>query len=134
MEQIKCYCGHTTYCDCGPEKTNRERFLELVSNKETNTIERAKQRIAKRKANSIKYPIIFLSALIIEICSTFYVHYISESNAMGMVVFAFIGPFLGLPFAGYMVESKLWSERIKMAFALAFGYVAGALIVINLIT
>jgi hypothetical protein len=50
-----------------------------------------------------------------------------------MVVFAFIGPFLGLPFAGYMVESKLWSERIKMAFALAFGYVAGALIVINLI-
>ena len=18
MEQIKCYCGHTTYCDCGP--------------------------------------------------------------------------------------------------------------------
>jgi hypothetical protein len=45
MEQIKCYCGHTTYCDCGPEKTNQERFLELVSNEETNTIERAKQRI-----------------------------------------------------------------------------------------
>jgi hypothetical protein len=52
MEQIKCYCGHTTYCDCEPEpvienqKTNRERFLELVSNEETNTIERAKQLIA----------------------------------------------------------------------------------------
>jgi hypothetical protein len=69
----------------------------------------------------MKYPIIFLSALIIEICSTFYVHYISESNALGMVTFAFVGPFLGLPFAGYMV------------FALAFGYVAGALIVVNVI-
>jgi len=81
----------------------------------------------------MKYPIIFLSALIIEICSTFYVHYISESNALGMCFFAFVGPFLGLPFAGYMVESKLWSERIKMAFALAFGYVSGALIVVNVI-
>jgi hypothetical protein len=27
--------------------TNREKFLKLVSNEETNTIERAKQRIAK---------------------------------------------------------------------------------------
>ncbi len=107
MKQIKCYCGHTTYCDCGP--------------------------LEDTKKIDMKYPIIFLSALIIEICSTFYVHYISESNAVGMVIFAFVGPFLGLPFAGYMVESKKWSERIKMAFALAFGYVAGALIVVNLI-
>ena len=81
----------------------------------------------------MRYLIIFISALIIEICSTFYVHYITEVNPIGMCFFAFIGPFLGLPFAGYMVESKFWSERIKMAFALAFGYVAGALIVINLI-
>jgi hypothetical protein len=50
-----------------------------------------------------------------------------------MLFFAFISPFLGLPFAGYMVESKLWSERIKMAFSLAFGYVVGVLIVINFI-
>jgi hypothetical protein len=20
MEETKCYCGHTTYCDCGPEQ------------------------------------------------------------------------------------------------------------------
>ena len=81
----------------------------------------------------MKYPIIFLSALIIEICSTFYIRFVSDANTFGMLFFAFIGPFLGLPFTGYMVESKLWSERIKMAFALAFGYVAGVLIVINLI-
>jgi hypothetical protein len=61
MEQIKCYCGHTTYCDCGlldepvieNQKTNQKRFLELVSNEETNTIERAKQRIAERQGSGI---------------------------------------------------------------------------------
>jgi hypothetical protein len=50
-----------------------------------------------------------------------------------MVFFAFIGPFLALPFAGYMVESKFWNERIKMAFALALGYAIGALVVNNII-
>jgi hypothetical protein len=50
-----------------------------------------------------------------------------------MLFFAFVGPFIGLPFAGYMVESKLWVERIKMAFALSIGYVCGVIIVINLI-
>ena len=81
----------------------------------------------------MKYIIIFISALIIEICSTFYIRNVAEANIYGMIFFAFIAPFIGLPFAGYMVESKLWSERIKMAFALAFGYVTGVLIVINLI-
>jgi hypothetical protein len=81
----------------------------------------------------MKYPILFLSALIIEICSTFYIRFVAEANTVGMILFAFIGPFLSLPFAGYMVESKLWSERIKMALALSIGYVVGAIIVIYLI-
>lgn len=81
----------------------------------------------------MKYLIIFISALIIEICSTFYITSVASQNTLGMIFFAFIGPFIGLPFVGYMVDTKLWLERIKMAFALAFGYVAGALIVINLI-
>ena len=55
MEQIKCYCGHTTRCDCGPldEQTNRERFLDLVSDEETDTVEQAKQRIENRQAMKI---------------------------------------------------------------------------------
>jgi hypothetical protein len=55
MEQIKCYCGHTTYCDCGPldEQANQERFLDLVSDEETDTVERAKQRIENRQAMKI---------------------------------------------------------------------------------
>lgn len=35
------------------QMTNKERFLELVSAEETDTIERAKQRIEKRKAMKI---------------------------------------------------------------------------------
>lgn len=81
----------------------------------------------------MKYLIIFTSALIIEICSTFYIRFVADKNTFGMLFFAFVGPFIGLPFAGYMVESKEWGERIKMAFALAFGYVTGALIVITFI-
>ena len=81
----------------------------------------------------MKYLIIFTSAVIIEICSTFYIRFVADKNSFGMLFFAFIGPFLGLPFAGFMVESKQWNERIKMAFSLAFGYVTGVIIVINLI-
>lgn len=81
----------------------------------------------------MKHLIIFTSAVIIEICSTFYIRFVSEKNTFGMLLFAFIAPFLSLAFAGFMVESKQWNERIKMAFSLAFGYVVGALIVINLI-
>jgi hypothetical protein len=81
----------------------------------------------------MKYAIIALSAFIIEICSTFYITNVTEKNTLGMIFFAFIAPFLGLPFAGYMVESKLWSERIYMALALSVGYVAGSVVVITII-
>jgi hypothetical protein len=77
----------------------------------------------------MKYKIIFFSAFVIEICSTFYIKYTADSNIIGMVVFAFIGPFLSLPFMGYMVESKIWKERIKITFCMALGYLFGALIV-----
>ena len=78
----------------------------------------------------MRYFIIFISTLIIEICSTLYIRNVSEGNPLGMMFFAFISPFLGLPFVGYMVDSKTWTERWKMAFASAFGYTAGAIIVI----
>jgi hypothetical protein len=37
MEQIKCYCGHTTYCDCGPleEKSAVEWLVEKWSTQGT---------------------------------------------------------------------------------------------------
>jgi hypothetical protein len=37
MEQIKCYCGHTPYCDCGPleEKSAVEWLVEKWSTQGT---------------------------------------------------------------------------------------------------
>ena len=81
----------------------------------------------------MRYPIIFLSALIIEICSTFYIRFVSDGNAPGMILFAAIGPFLGLPFLGYMIEATNWSERVFNAVALSCGYIVGTIIVITLI-
>jgi hypothetical protein len=85
------------------------------------------------RENLIKYSVIALSAFIIEICSTFYIRFVADANTLGMLVFAAIGPFLSLPFAGYMVESKTWSERLKMAIALSIGYVIGCLVVVTMI-
>ena len=81
----------------------------------------------------MRYPIIFLSALVIEVCSTFYIRFVSEGNAPGMILFAAIGPFLGLPFLGYMIEASNWNERILNAVALSCGYIVGTVIVITLI-
>jgi hypothetical protein len=81
----------------------------------------------------MKYLIIGISALIIEICSTFYIRFVAEGHVIGMLFFSTIGPFLSLPFVGYIVESKTWPERIRMAFSSAFGYLVGAVIVIFII-
>jgi len=78
-----------------------------------------------------KYIIIFFSAFITEICSTFYIRFVSDKNTIGMLFFAFIAPFLGLAFAGFMVESKQWNQRTMMAIAMAFGYMFGSLFVIK---
>lgn len=72
-----------------------------------------------------KYVIIGVAAYILETVSTLYIATVSD-RSIAMIFFAFIGPFIGLPFAGYMVESKTWPERFKMAFACSIGYALGA--------
>jgi len=75
-----------------------------------------------------KYFIIAIAAFILETASTMYIATVADRNIY-MIFWAFVGPFLGLPFVGYMVDSKSWTERIKMAIASGIGYAAGALIV-----
>jgi len=29
-EETKCYCGHTTYCDCGPEILKEETIKKEI--------------------------------------------------------------------------------------------------------
>jgi hypothetical protein len=50
-----------------------------------------------------------------------------------MIGFAIIRPFLALPFAGYMLDSKNWNERFKMAIALSIGYALASVLVIGFI-
>jgi hypothetical protein len=76
----------------------------------------------------VKYVIIVISAFIIEVASTFYITTVADKSIC-MLFFAFVGPFLGLPFVGYIVDSKTWLERLKMAFASGIGYVLGAMLV-----
>lgn len=75
-----------------------------------------------------KYFIIGLAAFILETASTMYITTVANKD-MSMIFWGFIGPFLGLPFIGYMVESKTWSDRIKMATASGIGYGLGSLAV-----
>jgi hypothetical protein len=76
----------------------------------------------------LKYLIIVISAFIIEVASTFYITTVADKS-IWMLFFAFVGPFLGLPFVGYIVDSKTWLERLKMAFASGIGYVLGSMLV-----
>jgi len=75
-----------------------------------------------------KYFIIAFAAFILETASTMYIATVAKRDIY-MIFWAFIGPFLGLPFVGYMVDSKSWTERIKMAVASGIGYSIGALVV-----
>ena len=75
-----------------------------------------------------KYLILAFAAFVIEIASTMYIATVAD-RSIAMIFWAFIGPFLSLPFVGYMVESKSWPERIKMALASAIGYTIGATVI-----
>ena len=75
-----------------------------------------------------KYIIIGIASFVIELAATMYIATVADRDFM-MIFWACIGPFLGLPFVGYMVESKNWNERIKMALASSFGYTLGSLLI-----
>ena len=79
-----------------------------------------------------KYIILFIAAVIIEIASTFYISAVSDKQMAAMIFWAFIGPFLGLPFLKYQIEAETNIQRLQLAFCYGFGYGIGALIV-NLI-
>ena len=81
----------------------------------------------------MKYLILFFSSLIIEIAATFYIGSVANKDAGPMVFWAFIGPFLGLPFIKYQIEAKSDLQRLKLALFMGVGYASGSLIVSVLI-
>jgi len=77
----------------------------------------------------MKYIILFVAAVIIEIASTFYISAVSDKHMAAMVFWAFIGPFLGLPFLAYQIEAKNNTQRFYLALCYGFGYATGAYLV-----
>jgi len=80
----------------------------------------------KKKNN--KYPIIFLSALALEIGSTMYISSVADKNMSSTMLWAFLGPFIALPFAGYVADEKTWKGRFYLALSSSVGYTVGALL------
>lgn len=76
-----------------------------------------------------KYIFLFVAAVIIEIASTFYITSVADKNMIAMVFWAFIGPFLGLPFVIYQIEAKNNYQRVQLAFCYGLGYATGAYLV-----
>lgn len=75
-----------------------------------------------------KYPIIFFSALALEIGSTMYISSVADKNMASTMFWAFLGPFIALPFAGYVADEKTWKGRFYLALSSSIGYTIGALI------
>ena len=76
----------------------------------------------------MKYFITMLSCFIIEIASTMYISTVTITSPY-MLLWAFVGPFLGLPFITYVIDEKTWSGRIKLALASGVGYTLGSLLI-----
>ena len=75
-----------------------------------------------------KYIIIFFSALLLEIGSTMYISSVADKDMAATMLWAFLGPFIDLPFAGYVADEKTWRGRFYLAISSALGYVIGAMI------
>jgi len=75
-----------------------------------------------------KYTIIFLSALVLEIGSTMYISSVANKDMYSTAIWAFLGPFIALPFAGYVADEKTWIGRFYLALSSSLGYVIGAIV------
>ena len=75
-----------------------------------------------------KYTIIFISALVLEIGSTMYISSVADKNMYSTALWAFLGPFIALPFSGYVADEKTWRGRFYLALSSSVGYVIGAFI------
>lgn len=80
-----------------------------------------------------RYPIIFVSALLLEIGSTMYISSVSDKNMASTMLWAFLGPFIALPFAGYIADEKTWGGRVYLALSSSVGYTIGAMLSMHFI-
>ncbi len=69
-----------------------------------------------------------VASFVIEVASTMYISTVADKHFL-MIFWAAVGPFLSLPFVGFMIEAKNWRERFKLAVASSIGYSVGAVVV-----
>lgn len=74
-----------------------------------------------------------LSAFFLELVTTMYVSGIANRNLIQTLFFAFISPFMSLPFVVYVIEAKDMKDRVKMACCSGLGYAIGVLACMNFI-
>ena len=68
------------------------------------------------------------SAFFLEIGSTMYISAVSEKSLYSTILWAFLGPFIALPFAGFIADEKTWKGRFYLALSSSLGYAFGALV------
>ena len=55
-EETKCYCGHTTTCDCGSEEPKQDKIMErFIANAKQETLEEVAKQYAKQYALSTRH-------------------------------------------------------------------------------
>lgn len=75
----------------------------------------------------IKYFVVTISSLLLEIGSTMYISSVAEKQILGAIFWSFLAPFIALPFSGLVADSN-WKQRLYLAFFSAFGYCLGSFI------
>jgi hypothetical protein len=75
-----------------------------------------------------KYLVIFISAFALEVGSTMYISSVANEDLSTTALWAFLGPFIALPFAGFVADEKTWRGRFYLALSSSLGYTAGSLI------
>ena len=82
----------------------------------------------------MKLLVVYFSAFLLEIGSTLYISSVAHQDLDRMMVWSFLGPFIALPFAGFIADEKHWVGRLQLALFSAMGYATGAYISSSLIS
>ena len=57
-----------------------------------------------------------------------YISSVANEDLSTTALWAFLGPFIALPFAGFVADEKTWKGRAYLALSSSLGYTLGSLI------
>lgn len=74
-----------------------------------------------------KFVVVLISAFLSEIVMTMYINGVANMNIFQTIFFAFISPFISLPFVVYVIQANTMKERFGIACFQGIGYAIGVL-------